>query len=339
VALATAATVIASQAVIAGAFSLTHQAVQLNYLPRLEVRHTSAQTYGQIYVPWVNWALMTGVLILVFAFRSSNALAYAFGMAVTVTITITTILFFYLAREQWRKPWWLVIGGASVFLLLEGLFLAANLTKFAHGAYLPLAIGLVFFTIMMTWQRGRQLVTRRREHDEGSLRHFVDTLPNRYPHLRRVAGTAVFLNRTKRTTPLAMRANVEHNHILHSRVIIVSVHTMPVPYLDDSQRLIYDDLGSHDGIAHLDARYGYMEKPNLPALLQLASDEHLEAALDLQATTYFLSTIDLQIADAPGLARWRKHLFLATSRVTADAAEYFGLPRDRTVIMGAVINL
>ena len=249
--LATAATVIASQAVIAGAFSLTHQAVQLNYLPRLEVRHTSAQTFGQIYVPWVNWALMIGVLVLVFAFRSSNALAYAFGMAVTMTITITTILFFYLAREQWKKPWWMVIGGASVFLVLEGLFLAANLTKFTHGAYLPLAIGLVIFTVMMTWQRGRRLVTQRREHDEGSLTDFVASLPERHPTLRRVPGTAIFLNRTKRTTPLAMRANVEHNHILHERVVIVSVVTAPVPYLADADRLTFDDLGrTDDGIVH-----------------------------------------------------------------------------------------
>ena len=340
VVLATAATVIASQAVIAGAFSLTHQAVQLNYLPRLEVRHTSAQTFGQIYVPWINWALMIGVLVLVFAFRSSNALAYAFGMAVTVTITITTILFFYLVREQWRKPWWLVIGGAAVFLALEGLFLAANLTKFTHGAYLPLAIGLVFFLVMMTWQRGRRLVTLRREHDEGSLSHFIDELPQRVPTLRRVPGTAVFLNRTKRTTPLAMRANVEHNHILHQRVIIVSVITVPVPYLADAERLKLDDLGiPDDGIVHLAARFGYMEKPNIPAVLQLASDESLEAPVDTHTTSYFLSTIDLQLTDAPGMTRWRKHLFLATSRVAADAAEYFGLPRDRTVIMGSVINL
>jgi KUP system potassium uptake protein len=291
-------------------------------------------------VPWVNWALMIGVLVLVFAFRSSNALAYAFGMAVTVTITITTILFFYLVRERWQKPWWLVIGGASIFLALEGLFLAANLTKFSHGAYLPLAIGVVFFTVMMTWQRGRQLVTERREQDEGDLAHFIDSLPERHPQLRRVPGTAVFLNRTNRTTPLAMRANVEHNHTLHERVIIVSVITVPVPYLADADRLRLDDLGrAGDGIVRLAARFGYMEKPNVPAVLQLASDQDLEAPVDTDSTSYFLSTIDLQIADAPGMTRWRKHLFLATSRVTADAAEYFGLPRDRTVIMGSVINL
>ena len=338
--LATAATVIASQAVIAGAFSLTHQAVQLNYLPRLEVRHTSAQTYGQIYVPWINWALMVMVLVLVFAFRSSNALAYAYGMAVTVTITTTTILFFYLVREQWKKPWWLVIGGASIFLLLEGLFLAANLTKFTHGAYLPLAIGLILFTVMMTWQRGRQLVTERREHDEGNLSHFIEGLSDRHPTLRRVPGTAVFLNRTKRNTPLAMRANVEHNHILHQRVIILSVVTVPVPYLADEDRLHLDDLGRTDnGIVHLGARFGYMEKPNVPRVLKLASDEQLEAPIEPATTSYFLSTIDLQVTDAPGMSRWRKHLFLATSRVTADAAEYFGLPRNRTVIMGSVINL
>ena len=173
--LATAATVIASQAVISGAFSVAHRAVHLGYLPRLAIRHTSAQTAGQIYVPWVNWALMIGVLVLVFAFRSSTALAYAFGMAVTGTIVITTVLFFYVVRQRWGKPLWMVIAGAGFFLIFEGLFFAANLTKISHGAWLPLLIGLVVFTVMITWQHGRQLVTERRRHEEGSLSAFVTT--------------------------------------------------------------------------------------------------------------------------------------------------------------------
>ena len=217
-------------------------------------------------MPWVNWALMIGVLILVFAFRSSTALAFAFGMAVTATITITTVLFFAIVRYQWRQPLWLVLLGGGVFLLLEGLFLAANLTKLVHGAWLPLTIGVVVFTVMTTWQKGRILVTQLRERDEGSLRVFVDQLHERRPPLHRVPGTAVFLNRGKVSTPLAMRANVEHNRILHEHVVILSVETLPVPHVPDADRLVLDDLGySDDGITHITARFGYMDEPDVPA--------------------------------------------------------------------------
>jgi KUP system potassium uptake protein len=241
--LGTAATVIASQAVITGAFSVAHQAVQLGYLPRLRINHTSAQTIGQIYVPWINWVLMVSVLTLVFAFQTSAALAFAFGMAVTGTITITTLLFFYIVRQQWGKPLWVVLLGAGAFLVVELLFLAANLTKLLYGAWVPLLIAVTVFTVLTTWQRGRAIVTQRREHDEGSLRGFVDELHARRPALQRVPGTAVFLNRGKETTPLAMRANVEHNHILHQHVVILSIETSPVPHVGDADRLEVDDLG------------------------------------------------------------------------------------------------
>jgi KUP system potassium uptake protein len=338
--LATAATVIASQAVITGAFSLAHQAVQLGYLPRLRISHTSEQTIGQIYVPWINWALMISVLTLVFAFRSSTALAFAFGMAVTGTITITTLLFFYIVRHQWGKPLWVVLAGASGFLAVDLLFFAANLTKLTHGAWLPLLIGVVVFMVLTTWQRGRALVTKRREHEEGSLRAFVDQLHNRQPPLMRVPGTAVFLNRGKRSAPLAMRANVEHNHILHEHVVILSIETLPVPHVPAAERIAIDDLGyADDGITHVDARFGYMDEPNVPAVLRLAVAAGLECPLEVDGASYFLSTIKLVTGDAPGMSRWRKHLFVATSQITADAAEYFGLPSERTVIMGARIEV
>jgi KUP system potassium uptake protein len=340
VVLATAATVIASQAVISGSFSVAYQAVQLGYLPRLGIRHTSAETAGQIYVPWVNWALMVGVLVLVFAFESSAALAYAFGMAVTGTIVITTVLFFYIVRRQWHKPLWLVITGAVAFLIVEGLFFAANLTKLTHGAWLPLLIGLAVFTVMSTWQRGRELVTARREHDEGSLSGFLEELHDRTPPLARVPGAAVFLNRSKHTTPLAMRANVEHNHILHEQVVIVTVVTAPVPYVADADRVQLDDLGyAADAIVHVTARFGYMQIPDVPAALRLAVAEGLTAPLQTDDRSYFLSTIEIQVTDVPGMARWRKQLFLATSKITADAAEYFNLPRDQTVIIGSRIGV
>ncbi|MGA8745008.1 MAG: potassium transporter Kup [Solirubrobacterales bacterium] len=338
--LATAATVIASQAVITGAFSVTHQAVQLGYLPRLRIAHTSEETVGQVYVPWINWVLMLSVLTLVFAFQTSTALAFAFGMAVTGTITITTLLFFYIVRHQWGKPLWLVIAGASGFLVVDLLFLAANLTKITHGALLPLIIAVIVFTVLTTWQRGRELVTERRERDEGSLREFVCELHDRRPPLQRVAGTAVFLNRNNSTTPLAMRANVEHNQILHRHVVILSIETLPVPHVASADRLQVDDLGYRDdGIVHVAARFGYMDEPNVPSVLRLAADAGLECPLEVDEASYFLSTIELTVGEAPGMTRWRKRLFVATSRIAADAAEYFGLPRDRTVIMGSRIEV
>jgi KUP system potassium uptake protein len=338
--LATAATVIASQAVISGAFSVAHQAVQLGYLPRLRVNHTSAQTIGQIYVPWINWMLMIGVLTLVFAFRTSAALAFAFGMAVTGTIVITTILFFYVVRQKWGKPLWVVIGGASFFLVIEGFFLAANLTKLLYGAWVPLLIAITVFTVLTTWQRGRVLVSREREEAEGSLRTFIDDVQTRQPPLQRVPGTAVFLNRSAVTTPLAMRANVEHNHILHAHVVILTLETVPRPFVQDDDRITIDDLGYRDdGILHVTARFGFMDAPDVPHVIDLIAASDIESPLDLDDVSYFLSTIELRVGDTPGMTRWRKRLFVATSRITADAAEYFSLPRDRTVIMGSRISV
>ena len=338
--LAAAATVIASQAVITGAFSVTQQAARLGYLPRLRIAHTSQERVGQIYVPWINWALMIAVLALIVTFKSSTALAYAFGMAVTGTITITTLLFFYIVRNHWRQPLWVVVIGGGVLLSIDLLFFAANLTKLVHGAWLPLLIAMVAFTVLTTWQRGRELVTTKREDEEGPLRAFVDQLHALKPPLQRVPGTAIFLNRGKKTAPLAMRANVEHNHILHEHVVILSIETRPVPHVPEAKRLVIDDLGYRDdGITHVAARFGYMDTPDVPGLLPLIGESEIESPLDESDVSYFLSTIDLHRGDAPSMSRWRKQLFLATARITADAAEYFNLPRDRTVIMGSRIEV
>jgi len=338
--LATAATVIASQAVITGAYSVASQAAQLGYLPRLRIAHTSESTIGQIYVPFINWLLMVSVLTLVFAFRSSEALAFAFGMAVTGTITITTLLFFYVVRDRWSTPRWLPVTGASALLLVDLLFVAANLTKLVHGAWLPLLIGLTAFTVMTTWQRGRQIVTAERELHEGPLREFVGELRTEQVATQRVPGTAVFLNRGNRTAPLALRANVEHNHVRHEQVVILSLETMPVPRVPPHQRITVDDLGySDDGITHVTARFGYMETPDVPAALALLDPAATEGRLHLEQASYFLSTIELRSGKSPAMALWRKRLFIATSHITADAAEYFGLPRDRTVIMGSHIEV
>jgi KUP system potassium uptake protein len=338
--LATAATVIASQAVITGAFSVASQAAQLGYLPRLRIEHTSASTIGQIYVPWINGLLMVMVLILVFAFRSSAALAYAFGMAVTGTITITTTLFFYYAHTRWGWRLPLVLIGGGFLLLVDLMFFAANLTKLVHGAWLPLLIGVVAFTVMTTWQKGREIVTRAREKAEGPLREFINGLRDCKPQLVRMSGTAVFLNRGKETAPLAMRANVEHNRVLHRHVIVMSIDTVPVPRLSDDERITIDELGyKRDGVIHVSACYGYMERPNIPAALRLLDPAHTEGNIDVDAASYFLSKLELMAGKEPTMTPWRKRLFIATSYITADAAAYFSLPLDRTVIIGSRIEV
>jgi KUP system potassium uptake protein len=338
--LAAFATVIASQAVITGAFSLANQAARIGYLPRLRIAYTSEETMGQIYVPWINWLLLVAVLTLVLTFRSSAALAYAYGTAVTGTITITTLLFFYIARRYWRWPLWAVAPGAAALLLADLLFFAANLTKLVHGAWLPLLIGIIVFTVLTTWQRGRELVTRRREDEEGPLRAFIDELHAMKPPPTRVPGTAVFLNRGKATAPLALRANVEHNQILHEHVLILAIETTPAPHVPAAERITVDDLGyKDDRITHVTARFGYMDQTNVPALLALIREAETESTLNYDNLSYFLSRIEVYRGNAPGMSRWRKRLFIATSRITADAAEYFQLPRDRTLIMGSRIEL
>ncbi|MFD1048332.1 KUP/HAK/KT family potassium transporter, partial [Kibdelosporangium lantanae] len=325
---------------ITGAYSVAAQAAQLGYLPRLRVAHTSESTVGQIYVPWVNWLLMVSVLTLVFAFRSSAALAFAFGMAVTGTITITTLLFFYYARTKWSTPRWLLYSGAALLLTVDLLFVAANLTKLVHGAWLPLLIGLTAFTVMTTWQRGREVVTAERARLEGSLREFISGLRGGDSPTRIVPGTAVFLNRGNQTAPLAMRANVEHNHVRHEHVVIMSIETEPVPRVAPIDRLAVDDLGyADDGITHVTARFGYMETPDVRGALDHLTPRVTEGRLNLDQASYFLSKIELRRGTEPTMAGWRKRLFVATSYITADAAEYFNLPRERTVIMGSHVDV
>ncbi|HEX5144389.1 MAG TPA: KUP/HAK/KT family potassium transporter [Mycobacterium sp.] len=338
--LATAATVIASQAVITGAFSVASQAAQLGYLPRLRIAHTSASTIGQVYVPWINGVLMVCVLTLVFAFRSSASLAYAYGMAVTGTITITTLLFFYLAHNRWHLALWKTLIGAGVLLTIDLLFFAANLTKLIHGAWLPLLIALVAFTVMTTWQKGRCIVTAEREKIEGPLREFVGEIADEDPPLARIPGTAVYLNRGKDTAPLSMRTSVEHIHALHEHVVILSLETEPVPRIFDGERISVDDLGHRDdGIFHVAARFGYMEKPNVPAVLKLVDPKDTEGPVDIDEASYFLSKLEIVAGDAPTMPEWQKRLFIATSYITGDAAAYFGLPLDRTVIIGSRLEV
>jgi KUP system potassium uptake protein len=339
VVLATLATVIASQSVITGTFSVTRQAVQLGYLPRLRIVHTSPEI-GQVYVPWINWALLAAVLTLVFAFGSSAKLASAYGVAVTGTITITTVLYFAVARLRWQRPAWIVGLAAATFLTIDLAFFSANLTKIPHGGWLPLLVGAATFVVLTTWQDGRRLITARREEAEGSLKDFIGELHGRRPPLRRVDGTAVYLNRGDRTTPLAMRATVEHLRTLHEHVVIVAIDTEPRPHVPPEDRLLISDLGFRDdGISHVLARFGFQDMPHVPDVLRAANDRGLECPLEVDEASYFLSKIELDIGDTPGMARWRKRIFLATAHLASDPVDYFALPRHRTLLMGSIIEL
>ena len=339
VVLSTAATVIASQSVITGAYSMASQAAQVGYLPRMRIAHTSESSIGQIYVPWVNGVLMVAVIVLVLAFRSSAALGYAYGMAVTGTITITTLLFLHVARIRWRVPLWLVILGGGALLTVDLMFLGANMTKLLHGAWLPLLIGLLAFTVMTTWRHGHEIALAAREKAVGSLHGFIRDLAERVPPLPRIPGTAVFLNRGGDATPLSMRANVDRIRVLQEHVLIVSVETQPVPRVPDPERITVEDLGfPDDGIFYVVARVGYMEQPDVPTALRLVDPALTEGPIDVDHASYFLSDISLHAGPDPTMAQWRKRLFIAISRMTSDA-EYFGLPMDRTVIIGARIEI
>jgi KUP system potassium uptake protein len=338
VVLATVATVIASQAVISGAFSVSRQAVRLGFLPHLTVRHTSTRESGQIYVPAVNWLLFAGVLVLIVTFRSSERLATAYGLAVTGTLLLTTTLFLTYAATAWRWARWKLVLAAVVVGGVELVYLAANLTKITHGGWLPLVIAAVIVTIMATWQHGRRIVTDRRIALEGPLTEFVDHL--HAERITRVPGTAVFPHPTKLTAPLALRANVDFNRILHERVVIISVVSENVPYVPLGERLAIDQLGhTDDGIIHLSARFGFQDDQDVPALLAEARGLSDELDIDPAEAFYFLSHITIERSDRPGMRTWRKRLFIGLAHNAATPAAYFRLPVDRTVVMGSRIEI
>ncbi len=339
--LATVATVIASQSVISGAFSVTRQAAQLGFLPRMRIHQTSQRQIGQVYVPAINRVLFAAVVVLVIGFGSSTALGSAYGVAVTGTFMLNTILFLAVARLLWRQPRRLIALGAIVFLGVEVPFFAANLTKIVHGGWVPLAIGLIAFVVLVTWRKGREIVSANRSREEGALLTFVKHVDARDLPVVRVPGTAVFLNSNPKTTPLALRANVEHNHVLHRNIVIVSIKTERVPHVGDADLLLADDLGEGgDGITGLIARFGYKDDTDVPAALQLANRLGLlEGTCDIDTASYFLSQITIVRSDTPGMSRWRKHLFLTLAHNAADPVEYFRLPEHRTVSIGERIEL
>ncbi len=339
--LATVATVIASQSVISGAFSVTRQAAQLGFLPRMRIRQTSQRQIGQIYVPAINRGLFAAVVLLVLGFGSSTALASAYGVAVTGTFMLNTILFLAVARLLWLRPRRLIALGAIVFLGIELAFFAANLTKIVHGGWVPLVIALIAFVVLVTWRKGREIVSANRSREEGPLRDFVKHLDARDFPVVRVPGTAVFLNSNPKTTPLALRANVEHNHVLHKNVVIVSIETERIPHIAQRDRVLPDDLGEGgDGITRLTARFGFQDDTDVPAALRVANRLGLlEGTCDIDTASYFLSQITIVRSDTPGMSRWRKNLFLALAHNAADPVEYFRLPEHRTLTIGERIEV
>jgi KUP system potassium uptake protein len=341
VVLATVATVIASQAVISGVFSVTRQAMQLGFLPRMTIRHTSAQHEARVYAPAANWALFAGVVALVVGFGSSTALGSAYGVAVTGTFILNTILFLAVAHLLWKTRPALIALGVAIFGTVELAFFSSTLTKVVHGGWVPLVIAACIFVVLMTWRRGRETVVRKRSHKEGSLHDFVASLRTIRPPVARVPGTGVFLNADLRTTPMALRANFEHNHVLHENVVVMTIITERVPHVPERERLEADELGDPaDGICVLTARLGFHDDADIPATLRLAADQGLlEREVDLDEASYFVSRSVLVRTNAPGMWRWRKRLFLVLWHNAASSIEYFRLAENRTVIMGEEVDI
>jgi KUP system potassium uptake protein len=333
VALATVATVIASQAIISGAFSLTMQAIQLGYSPRLDIEHTSAQEKGQIYLPTVNWGLMIACICLVLGFGSSGHLAAAYGVAVTTTMVITSLLFFFVIAHRWHWPVPVALLLCGCFLLFDLAFFGANLLKIVHGGWFPILIALVVFTCMATWQRGRQILAGRLRITSVPVATFLQNLDGF--QAARVPGTAVFMNGNPEGTPSALLHNLKHNRVLHERLIILSVFTEEVPHVSVKDRVSVERL--REGMYRMSVHYGFMEEPDIPRVLaQVVFDEW---EFDLQQTTFFLGRETLISTRKPGMARWREHLFIFLSRNARNATSFFHLPANRVVELGTQVEI
>ena len=340
VVLATLATIIASQAALTGSFSVAKQAVQLGFLPRLRIIHTS-NLEGQIYVPLINWLLCAGVAALILVFQNSNRLGDIYGVAVTGTFILNTILFLAVARALWRTPKWRLAILGVLFLTVEVAFFTSNLAKIADGAYLSLAVGLVIAVVMMTWRRGRDIVTKSRTRVEGPLNEFLEGLCEAKPPIIRLPGTAIYLSPGSATTPLALRTLVEHNHAIHERVLIVSITPVSIPRVDRDDRFTSERLGKGlFKVTHINIRVGYRDGWNVPEALALARKlGFLERNLDLEHASYFVSKMTIVPTNAKGMAMWRKKIFVALARNAATPIEHFDLPRSRTAMTNSEVAM
>jgi KUP system potassium uptake protein len=329
--LATLATVIASQALISGTFSVVRQAIQLGYLPRMQIVHTSDRTEGQIFIPLVNRAMLLAVIAVVLGFGSSSNLAIAYGVSVTGTMLISTVLLVILARARWRLPGWQVWPLAVMFVVIEAAFFSANVIKFVEGAWFPLALGVAAFAMMRSWRRGRALVRATMNRDSLRIEHFVASLVADPPV--RVPGTAVFLTPSNQFMPPAMLHNLKHNKVLHERNVLLSVEILGVPRADEAERVVHTDL--RHGFARLTLRFGYLEDPDVPRALRQWRIPG--PAFEMMETTYFASRETLVARPGQGMALWRDKLFLFMSRNATPATEFFHIPGNRLVELGTQV--
>ena len=333
VGLATAAAIIASQALISGAFSLTQQAIQLGYSPRLDIEHTSHHEIGQVYVPQVNWALMISTILIVVGFGSSTALAAAYGIAVTLTMVITTALLLVVAIERWGWPPAVAYLVTGIFLVIDLAFFGANALKITHGGWLPLAIGAVLFTLMTTWKAGRRLVAARLTARAVPIEDFLQTVESTQP--ARVPGTAVFMTAQPRGTPPALAHNLRYNKVLHEQVITLMVRTEPVPHVAPDKRAHVRLLGQ--GVFDVVIRYGFMEDPDVPGALAQAREQGL--LIEQQDLIFFLGRETLIVTNTPGMAAWRERLFVLMARNAVRATTFFRLPPERVVELGVQVEI
>ena len=331
--LATMATVIASQAVISGTYSLTRQAIQLGYCPRLEVTHTSESEIGQIYMPWINWVLLAAVIGLVLGFESSSNLAGAYGVAVTGTMAIDTVLAFVLMRSLWRWPLWIALPLLLIFLTIDLSFFSANAVKLLQGGWFPIMVAIVLFTLLVTWKRGRLLLMERLSPGSIPIEPFIRSVTAHPP--TRVPGTAVFLTAAAEGVPHALLHNLNHNKVLHERIVLLTVSTIDIPHVPDEERVEVQALGND--FYRLIVRYGFKDDPDVPRALELASAKGFK--FEMLETSFFLSRQTLIAKVGPGMALWQEKLFALMSRNASSATTFFKIPANRVVELGTRIEL
>jgi KUP system potassium uptake protein len=331
--LATAAAIIASQAVISGAFSLTRAAIQMGYCPRLTITHTSERAIGQIYIPFINWMLLAAIVALVIGFRNSDNLAGAYGIAVTMAMLIDSILIFVVMRRLWHWPIVVAIAIAVPLLLIDLTFLASNALKIPEGGWFPILIGGVVFTLLTTWKRGRSLLMRRLADDAMPLDLFIQSIEASPP--TRVPGTAVFLTSTKDRVPHALLHNLKHNKVLHERVVFLTIVTQDIPYVPDEERYEIQPLGCN--FFRMVAYYGFKDDPDVPELLDDCGRRGF--VFDMMETSFFVSRETLIATVTPGMALWREKLFVSMSKNATKASEFFQVPTNRVVELGTQVEL
>ena len=331
--LATAATVIASQAVITGAFSVTQQAVQLGLLPRIDIRNTSETLAGQIYVPAVNSLLMIGVLFLLLTFQSSHNLTAAYGVAVTGTMLVNTLMSWSVVTKKWKWPMWAVLGTLVPFGVIDSIFLTSNLLKIPDGAWMPLVLGGGLVVVMWTWVRGTQILTDKTRKDSLPLSDLIEMLKARPPH--RAPGTAIFLTSDPEVAPVALMHNLKHNKVLHEKNVILTVHTADRPRIADSQRVTMEPIS--DDFKRLTITYGFMETPNVPRALGLCRKQGLK--FDIMSTSFFLGRRSVVASARQGMPLWQDKLFIFLMRNAANPTDFFHIPPGRVVELGTQVSV